>query len=163
MIWDDLIDENFHLQLPVLSPEGRVLCASDAKPEPWSTDANWRSWRLMIWPVMPRHLRYPGIVGELGDIMPNNIIFSELASPNYLTWRMKKPHNIYQSQPPNVPQKPNDARAANRWPMIQGLVSLLSKHHVVKAWLEMLGTWLYLLYIHVCTEYVYRNPSSQEI
>jgi hypothetical protein len=57
---------------------------------------------------------------------------------------MKKHRNIYQSWQPNVPQKPNNARAANRWPMIQGLVSHLSKHQVVKPWLEMLGTWLYM-------------------
>ena len=75
------------------------------------------------------------------------IFFSELASPNYVTWNMKKHRNIYQSRQPNVPKKPNSARAANRWPMIQGLVSLLSKYHVVKPWLEMLGTWLYIWYV----------------
>ena len=125
------------LKLPVLTPEGRVPCASDAKPEPWSTDANWWSWRLMIWPVMPRHLGYPGIVGELMISCPISICW-ELASPNYLTWNMKKHHSIYQSQPPNVPQKPNVPQPTS-WRHGEAIVILITINERKRTWDDM---WL---------------------
>ena len=66
---------------------------------------------------------------------------------------------------PTTPGLLIDGQWSKAW-----LVSLLSKHQVVKPWLEMLGTWLYMWYIFMYVLDMYKvtrqarkfNPALQE-
>ena len=55
-----------------------------------------------------------------------------------LTWNMKKPHNIYQSQPPNVPQKPNVPQPTS-WRHGEAIVILTTINERKRIWDDM---WL---------------------